>query len=154
MAADINNTTLGGRLGADPEVRNTSGGKTVTTFRLATTTGWGDHEGTLWTKVELWGDNGPKVAKFLSKGSPVSFDGSIEMEEWEDRDGNKRQSLKLKARNCYLPAKSKNDGDSADSRGAGSRGGYGGGTNNGGSSGGYGGRKSEPAPIDDDSIPF
>lgn len=143
--SDINSATLGGRLGADPETKHTNSGKQITTYRLATTTGWGDRKGTVWTRVEMWGDRGARPAQFLRKGSPVTFSGKLKIDEWEDKNGNKRQTLILEASECFLPPKSENQGQR-------SSGGYG---NSGGGSGyGGGSGRNTGQTHDDDSIPF
>ncbi|MCB0418644.1 MAG: single-stranded DNA-binding protein, partial [Bdellovibrionales bacterium] len=45
MAGGVNKVILIGRLGADPEVRYTSGGSAVANFNLATNESWMDKEG-------------------------------------------------------------------------------------------------------------
>jgi hypothetical protein len=42
MASDLNMVQLIGRLGNDPEIRNTQGGKNVANFSIATTESWRD----------------------------------------------------------------------------------------------------------------
>ena len=41
----LNKVLLIGRLGQDPEVRHTQGGRAVATFSIATNEGWRDKEG-------------------------------------------------------------------------------------------------------------
>jgi len=99
MAEDINSTTLGGRLGADAETRMFESGKSKTTFRMATTTGYGDHEGTLWTTVEVW--SAPDwMQDAMTKGARVVVvNGAWYADEWTDREsGEKRSKQILKAR--------------------------------------------------------
>ena len=50
--ASVNKVILLGNLGKDPEVRNTSGGKSVATLRLATTDTWTDASGQRQEKTE------------------------------------------------------------------------------------------------------
>ena len=41
------------------------------------------------------GRPGRELARYLSKGRPVAIDGRLEWREWEDKDGNKRQSVDI-----------------------------------------------------------
>ena len=79
-----------GRLGRDPEVRDTSKGK-VTEIAVAT-----DQRGdkpTLWWRVACWGKLGDVVAQHLAKGREVVVMGTIGLDEWTGKDGTKRTTL-------------------------------------------------------------
>lgn len=68
--------TIGGTLGADPDVRDV-GGKTVLNLRVAVQ-GYdykSKEKTTTWVKVSMWGDRGAKLAEFLSKGDRVMASG-------------------------------------------------------------------------------
>ena len=45
--------------------------------------------------VTVWGAQGENCAQYLQKGRPVAVDGRLEWREWQDRDGNKRQSVDI-----------------------------------------------------------
>jgi single-strand DNA-binding protein len=45
--------------------------------------------------VTVWGAQGENCARFLSKGRPVAIDGRLEWREWQDKDGNTRQSIDI-----------------------------------------------------------
>lgn len=78
--------TIIGRLGADPETRHTSGGHSVTEFRVATKHGFGDREVSTWLSVSLWGKRGETAAQHLRKGDPVIFLGcSVYNEEYQGK---------------------------------------------------------------------
>ena len=47
--------------------------------------------------VTVWGAQGENCARFLSKGRPVAIDGRLEWREWQDKDGNKRESVEIVA---------------------------------------------------------
>jgi single-strand DNA-binding protein len=38
---------------------------------------------------------GENCAQYLQKGRPVAVDGRLEWREWQDKDGNKRQSVDI-----------------------------------------------------------
>ncbi|MGH2930954.1 MAG: single-stranded DNA-binding protein, partial [Solirubrobacteraceae bacterium] len=45
--------------------------------------------------VTVWGAQGENCAKFLHKGRPVAIDGRLQWREWQDKEGNKRQSVDI-----------------------------------------------------------
>jgi single-strand DNA-binding protein len=91
----MNQTTIGGHLGADPEVRFTSSGQKVTTLRVATRAG---KEETIWWKVTLWGDQFDKMVSYLKKGSAVMCTGELNKPEiFTDREGKPQISVSLTA---------------------------------------------------------
>jgi single-strand DNA-binding protein len=99
---NINRVVLTGNLTRDPELRSTSGGTPVCSLRIATNTRRKDASGNWVDKanyfdITVWGAQGENCAQYLSKGRPVAVDGRLEWREWEDRDGNKRQSVEIVA---------------------------------------------------------
>ncbi|MDY6838267.1 MAG: single-stranded DNA-binding protein [Thermodesulfobacteriota bacterium] len=100
--ASVNKVILIGNLGRDPEVRYTPSGTAVANFSVATTENWTNREGekqsrTEWHRVVAWGRLGETCGEYLSKGSPVYIEGSIQTNEWEDKEGNKRQTTEIRA---------------------------------------------------------
>ena len=45
--------------------------------------------------VTVWGAQGENCAQYLAKGRPVAVDGRLDWREWEDKEGNKRQSVDI-----------------------------------------------------------
>lgn len=100
--SSYNQATIIGNLGSDPEPRRTATGTSVVDLRVATETAWTDGDGsekkrTDWHKVTVWGRSADNVAKYLKKGARVHVVGPLQVENFEDRDGNKRTSVKIKA---------------------------------------------------------
>ena len=52
---------------------------------------------TTWFKITLWRQQAENAAKYLTKGSPVYIEGRLKIEEWTDRDNNKRYTLDVQA---------------------------------------------------------
>ncbi len=52
--------------------------------------------------VEIWGNRTVGFAKFLSKGSRVSTEGSLIGKSWQDQNGEERTGLLLRARQINL----------------------------------------------------
>ena len=91
----MNQTTIGGHLGADAEVRFTSSGQKVTTLRVATKA---RKEDTIWWKVTLWGDQFDNMVPYFKKGSPVICTGELNKPEiFTDREGKPQISVSLTA---------------------------------------------------------
>lgn len=89
---NVNKVILIGNLGNDPEQRTTSSGKTVTSFRIATSEKWTDQSGqtqekTNWHNVVVWGKRAEACARYLSKGRRVYVEGKIENRSYEDKEG-------------------------------------------------------------------
>jgi single-strand DNA-binding protein len=99
-ATNINRVVMTGNLTRDPELRNTPSGTPVCSLRLACNTRRRDASGE-WTDkpnyfdITVWGAQGENCATYLSKGRPVAIDGRLEWREWEDSNGNKRQSVEI-----------------------------------------------------------
>lgn len=94
--------TLRGRLTRDPDMRFSAKGKAVTTFAVVTSRRvknedrgeWEDRDTTFWDCV-AFGDLAENIAESLEKGAAVIVTGSAYQEEWEDKQGQKRRSLKV-----------------------------------------------------------
>jgi single-strand DNA-binding protein len=100
-ATNINRVVLTGNLTRDPELRSTGGGTSVCSLRVACNTRRKDPSTGEWTDkpnffdVTVWGAQGENCAQYLQKGRPVAVDGRLEWREWQDKDGNKRQSVDI-----------------------------------------------------------
>lgn len=96
----INKVIIVGYLGADPELRYTSGGTAVSNFSVATSRKWKDKSGqtkeeTEWVKVVAWGKTAEVCKEYLAKGKLVYVEGRLQTSSWEDRDGNKRYKTEV-----------------------------------------------------------
>jgi len=104
----VNKVILVGKLGADPEVRYTSGGSAVATFSIATNERWKDkntgdrQERTEWHRIVAWGRLGEICGEYLSKGKQVYIEGRLQTRSWDDRDGNKRYTTEVVAANMVM----------------------------------------------------
>jgi len=107
MAEGLNRVMLLGNLGADPELRMTSGGQAVLKLRLATSESYLDRnkvrqERTEWHSVVVWGKRAEGLAKILTKGSRLFVEGGLRTSSYDDRDGNKRYKTEVVANNIIL----------------------------------------------------
>ncbi|EQB7287989.1 single-stranded DNA-binding protein [Morganella morganii] len=88
----INVITGSGNLGKDCEQRWTPAGKAVASFSLPVRQGYGEHEKTSWVICKMFGAKAEKLPEHLKKGMKVTVTGEFVMEEWTDREGNKRST--------------------------------------------------------------
>ncbi|MEF3169544.1 MAG: single-stranded DNA-binding protein [Deltaproteobacteria bacterium] len=119
MARGLNKVLLIGRLGADPEIRYTQSGTGVATFRIATNRSikrndqW--EEVTDWHRIVAWDRLAETVSQYLKKGSLVFIEGELRTRAWEDKDGNKRYTTEVFARNMQmLDSRGEKDRESPD----------------------------------------
>ncbi|MFQ5924572.1 MAG: single-stranded DNA-binding protein [Dehalococcoidia bacterium] len=93
--ASLNKVTVIGNLGTDPEMRFTSSGNPVTSFRIATTRTYVTSEGerrqeTEWFTVVTWSKLAETCNQFLSKGRRAYVEGRLRTHTWEGQDGQRR----------------------------------------------------------------
>lgn len=105
--ASINKVILIGNLGRDPEVRYTPSGTAVANFSLATTDNWTNKDGekeshTEWHRIVAWGRLGEVCGEYLAKGKQVYIEGRIRTNEWEDQEGNKRETKEIVVSNMQM----------------------------------------------------
>jgi single-strand DNA-binding protein len=100
-ATNINRVIITGNLTRDPELRSLPSGMSVCNLRVAVNTRRKDNSSGDWVDkpnyfdVTVWGAQGENCSQYLSKGRPVAIDGRLEWREWEDKQGNKRQSVDI-----------------------------------------------------------
>jgi single-strand DNA-binding protein len=83
--ASLNQVTLLGNVGNDPELRYTAQQTPVTTFSLATSEKYDGKEVTEWHKIVVWGKNAENCAKYVEKGKPVLVQGKIKTRSYDDQ---------------------------------------------------------------------
>jgi single-strand DNA-binding protein len=107
-ATNINRVIITGNLTRDPELRATGSGTAVCGLRIACNTRRKDAASGEWVDkpnyfdVTIFGRQGENAAQYLSKGRGVAIDGRLEWREWQDQQGNKRQSIDIIADNVQF----------------------------------------------------
>ena len=107
---NFSSVVLGGRLTADPELKTTPAGLSVTPFTIAVNNP-GKDAGTSFINCVAWRKTAEFVSKYFTKGSMAVVSGRLQIRGWTDKDGNKRRTAEVVADNCYF-GDSKRDGDS------------------------------------------
>jgi single-strand DNA-binding protein len=97
----MNVFTAVGRVTADAEQRYTAGGDAVLGFTVASDVGYGDKKHALFIKCSMWGKRGEALAPHVTKGTPVTVSGELDLRTWE-KDGKAGTSLELKVAEVAL----------------------------------------------------
>lgn len=98
----LNVVAIMGRLVADPELRTTTQGTNVCTFRIACERSYtpkGQQRQADFVDIVAWGKTAEFICKFFQKGSMIAIDGSIQTRNYQDKQGNKRTAVEVVANN-------------------------------------------------------
>ena len=103
----VNKVILVGNLGRDAELRYTPGGAAIAKFSLATSEKWTDKAGspqerTEWHNIDLWGKQAETLAEYLTKGKQVYLEGRLQSDEYTDKEGIKRKSIRVRCDRVVL----------------------------------------------------
>ena len=96
----MNKIQLVGNLAGDPELRQTSQGISVCTFRVALNRRIANANGEReadFIPVVAWRGLGENCAKYLTKGRKVAVSGTLQTRNYEDKQGNKRTAFEVVA---------------------------------------------------------
>ena len=117
----FNKIFLIGRLGADPTVKYTQEGTTITNFNIATDEKWNDKNGekvqkTEWHKITAFGKLAEICGKYLKRGSQIFLEGKVQTRNYDDKDGVKRYVTEVIAKEMLMLDKktSGDDGSAGD----------------------------------------
>lgn len=106
----VNEVTIMGNLGRDPEIRRTTDGKPIANVNVATSESWKDkqtgerREKTEWHRVVVFGNSEGgglpgMIEKWLQKGDKVYIRGQLQTRKWEDKDGTEKYATEIVVRN-------------------------------------------------------
>lgn len=110
---NINKAIIGGRLTADPELKTTQNGVSVTSFSIAVKRQYNKGEQiTDFVDAVAWRNTAELVCKYFRKGSSICVVGEVQTRNFEDKNGNKRKATEIKIDEVYF-VDSKNDGQQA-----------------------------------------
>lgn len=108
----LNKVMLIGRLGRDPELRYAQNGSPICNLRIATDESYTDRDGnkverTEWHSVAVFQRQAENCSTYLSKGSLVYVEGSLQTRKWQDQQGQDRYTTEIKAQRVqFLDRKS------------------------------------------------
>ena len=107
----FNKVILGGRLTADPELKTTPSGISVTSFTIAVNRRFGSRNGEEpqadFINVTAWRQTAEFITRYFRKASSICVVGSIQTRSWTDNQGNKRFATEVVADEAmFVDAKS------------------------------------------------
>lgn len=101
--ASLNKVFLIGNLTRDPELRYTAGGTAVADLNIAVnqkilsrSTNERRDE-VVFVAVTVWGKQAEACGEYLFKGSSIFIEGRLQLDQWESKDGQKRNRLRVVA---------------------------------------------------------
>ena len=103
----VNKVILVGNLGKDPEVRYSQAGAAIASFSVATTETWKKQDGskeelTEWHRIVAFGRLAEICGEYLQKGSKVFIEGRLQTRSWDDKDGQKKYTTEIVAREMKM----------------------------------------------------
>lgn len=121
---NLNKAIIVGRVTANPELRRTPGGASVTTFSIATNRVWtdkvkGKQEETEFHNVVAWGRQAEVASQFLTKGAMVMVEGRLKTRSWQDKQGSTHRATEIICETLQLGPKPQGAGGGSGNWGAG-----------------------------------
>lgn len=107
----LNTCTFMGRFVRDPELRTSSGGKSVTSFTIACDRDFRGSDGERvadFIDCVAWNAAAEFISRNFAKGKMAVVTGSLQFRDWTDKNGNKRKNAEIQVSNIYF-ADSKKD---------------------------------------------
>lgn len=110
--SSVNKVFLLGNLTSDPDVRGLPSGQNVCNLRLAMSREFNSSSGqkvsdTVYVDIVVFGKMATTCKQFLYKGARVFVEGRLHLEQWQDKQGNKQQKLKVVSENIQFCDKAK-----------------------------------------------
>ena len=93
----VNKTIIQGRLVRDPELRRTGSGTPVASFTVAWSEKHKETERKLFLPCVAWKTSAEFLTNYFSKGSEIIVEGSLTSRQWQDKNGNNRETVELVA---------------------------------------------------------
>ncbi len=107
---NLNKVMLIGRVTAQPELRTTPSGQSVSTFSLATNRTWNDKAGqkqdaTEFHNIVVWGRQAEVANKFMTKGMLLFVEGRLQTRGWQDKNGANHKTTEIICENFQFGPK-------------------------------------------------
>lgn len=114
----LNVVAIMGRLVADPELRTTTQGNSVCSFRIACDRSYvqqGQEQKADFIDIVAWRQQAEFVSKYFQKGSMIAIDGSLQTRQYRDKNGNNRTAVEVVANNISFAGAKRQDSQSTPS---------------------------------------
>ena len=114
----LNVVAIMGRLVADPELRTTTQGHSVCSFRIACDRSYvqqGQERQADFIDIVAWRQQADFVSKYFQKGSMIAVEGRLQTRNYQDKNGNSRTAVEVVANNISFAGAKRQDGQRAPS---------------------------------------
>ncbi|MCL2569402.1 MAG: single-stranded DNA-binding protein [Oscillospiraceae bacterium] len=112
----MNHVVLMGRLARDPELRNTPSGIPVVRFTVAVNRRFVSKDTNErqadFIDCVAWRGTAEFISKYFAKGAMIAVQGSLQVREWQDKEGNKRWSTEVIVEQAYFTGSKQDTGTS------------------------------------------
>ncbi|MCQ2454762.1 MAG: single-stranded DNA-binding protein [Clostridia bacterium] len=110
----FNLVVLTGRLTADPELKTTPNGISVTSFSIAVGRRYrsGEETQTDFINIVAWRQTAEFITKYFKKGSMIGIEGSIQTRRYTDKNGANRTVFEVVANNVQFVESKRDNGGS------------------------------------------
>lgn len=114
----LNVVAIMGRLVADPELRTTTQGHSVCSFRIACDRSYvqqGQERQADFIDIVAWRQQADFVSKYFQKGSMIAVEGSLQTRQYQDKNGNNRTAVEVVANKISFAGAKRQDSQSVPS---------------------------------------
>jgi single-strand DNA-binding protein len=104
MPFTVNRVILGGNLTRDPEVKFVGDSTALCNFSIAVNERFKKRSGEYEEKVHYfdctaWGKTAENIGRFFTKGKPIFIEGKLQLERWENNQGEQRHKVGVRVEN-------------------------------------------------------
>ena len=108
----LNRVILMGRLVSDPELKTTTSGISVTSFRIAVDRSYvksGEERKADFFDIVAWRNSAEFVCRNFGKGSMIAIDGQLQSRQYQVQDGTNRTVVEVVAEKVSFTGERRND---------------------------------------------
>lgn len=108
----MNQIVIMGRLTADPELKETTSGKSVTSFGVAVQRDYANEQKERevdFIPVVAWRSTAEFVCRYFTKGQMIALTGRLQSRKYTDKDGNNRTAYDVVADRVYFTGSKQDD---------------------------------------------
>ncbi len=109
----MNVVVLVGRLTDNPELRHTNSNISVTRFSIAVDRAYrsGEDRQTDFINIVAWRQTAEFITTYFKKGQRIGIEGSLRMNQFTDKDGNKRTTYEVVVNNAHFVENKRDSGN-------------------------------------------
>lgn len=113
----LNRVAIQGRMVRDVELRRTNSGTAVASFTVAWSEKYKETERKLFLPCVAWGNQAEVASKWFPKGAELIAEGYLTSRQWQDKNGNNRETIELTVDRLHFCGAKKESGTSNASEG-------------------------------------